>query len=134
MSQVTLCETIHNDDMGPVIGSFKDNPVRSWDNLECLVREKRDSDFRVGVLKDKPSITAEVLPGELICEDSIIRRETAASERPSLPIEEQLKSKGMSFTRMSIEKAKQLLDEGTHIIWRPNGSIPGAEHYALVIQ
>lgn len=33
-----IYESIHADDLGPVVGSFHDNPVRSWDPLDSRAR------------------------------------------------------------------------------------------------
>jgi hypothetical protein len=124
--------SVHNDELGSVIGQFNGEPVRSYDAAASDERDIHDAFLRAQCSSGF-SIPAEVLPGELICEDNIIRRETAAAEREVIGIEEMLTSSGSKVSRTSLEEAQQMSDDGACIVWRPEGSAAGAEQYALVV-
>jgi hypothetical protein len=123
--------SIHADDMGPVIGTFNGEPVRSYDATKSEARQARDARMTV-LLNLGAGIPAEVLPGEVIVKNTIVR-ETAAADREVIGIEEMLTSSGSTTHRVSIEEAKKLSAEGACIVWRPEGSAQGVEQYALVV-
>jgi hypothetical protein len=123
---------IHNDDLGPVVGSFMDTPIYSYDKTKTLLRDASDARIRIG-LSSGSSIPAEVLPGEVICEDNIIRRSTTAEaqgydEFHKIAIEVPKDSR-----RVTIEEARKLSAEGANILWRPEGTGSNVEQYALVV-
>lgn len=125
--------SIHAADMGPVIGTFNGEPVRSYNPIDTEVRDARMTRMRV-LISSGAGIPAEVLPGEIICKDNIIRRTTAAAEREVVGTEESLTSTGSTVKRVTLDEAKQLSDEGACIVWRPEGCAPGVEQYALVVE
>ena len=128
-------ESIHNDDLGPVIGTMRCGveglPIRSWSPQDSRNREndRLASDLRMRqILNETNENRAEVMPGEVICSDNIIRRETAAEKQfntSTTVAQEQGK-------RVTIEEAHKLSEEGACIIWRPDGII-GESEYALVM-
>jgi hypothetical protein len=128
-------ESIHNDDLGPVVGNLRCGvdglPVRSWSPQDGRNREndRLASDLKMRQLLNEPDKnTAEVMPGEVICPDNIVRRETAAEKQFNIaPSVEQAQG-----VRVTVEEAKGLSDQGACIIWRPNGII-GESEYALLM-
>src|SRR5271169_2989551 len=77
---------IHNDDLGPVIGTFRKVgidglPIRGWNPEDSLTRLSKmlalDLEMRRQLNMTEIN-SAEVLPGEEICNDSIVRRSTTA--------------------------------------------------------
>lgn len=66
----------HSKNMGEAIGSFCDVPIRAYDNFELEVDLALASQW--SVLIGGASVPAEILPGELLCSDNIIRRVTTA--------------------------------------------------------
>ena len=71
----------HSKNIGEQVGNFCDVPILTYDNFELEVDVAVDSMRTVECLKasgiDYPN-TAEVLPGQMICADNIVRRMTAA--------------------------------------------------------
>ena len=124
-------ETIHNDDLGQVESRFLDVPIYNWAPTDTMAREIYFS--RKRVYKSKGAgVLAEVLPGEIRCKDNVIRRETAATDRPIVGIEETLTSSGSTVRRISIEEATKLAKKGANIVWRPEGCVDGG-NYALEV-
>jgi hypothetical protein len=125
-------DSIHNDDLGPAVGAFHGIPIRSWSPNATRNRDNKrlavDLKTRQ-LLGESNENTAVLLPGEVICSDFIIRRETAEKRQDGIiiPIPEPKNSK-----RVSIKEALILAEEGACIIWRPDGII-GTSEYALVM-
>jgi hypothetical protein len=72
----------HSKNIGEAVGSFCELPIRSYDNFALELDVALDSQStilrnRAMGCSDIPN-TAEILPGEVLCADNIIRRETAA--------------------------------------------------------
>ena len=124
-------ETIHNDDLGQVESRFLDVPIYNWSPTDTQARDMYFAQQRVKHSKGA-GVLAEVLPGEIRCEDNVIRRETAAADRPIVGIEETLTSSGSTVRRISIEEATKLAKKGANIVWRPEGSVDGG-NYALEV-
>ena len=124
-------ETIHNDDLGQVESRFLDVPIYNWAPTDTMAREIYFSRKRVYNSKGA-GVLAEVLPGEIRCKDNVIRRETAATDRPIVGIEETLTSSGSTVRRISIEEATKLAKKGANIVWRPEGTVKDG-HYCLEV-
>ena len=124
-------ETIHNDDLGQVESRFLDVPIYNWSPTDTQARDLYFAQQRVKHSKGA-GVLAEVLPGEIRCEDNVIRRETAAADRPIVGIEETLTSSGSTVRRISIEEATKLAKKGANIVWRPEGCVDGG-NYALEV-
>ena len=124
-------ETIHNDDLGQVESRFLDVPIYNWSPTDTQARDMYFAQQRVKHSKGA-GVLAEVLPGEIRCEDNVIRRETAAADRPIVGIEETLTSSGSTVRRISIEEATKLAKKGANIVWRPEGCVDGG-NYALEV-
>jgi hypothetical protein len=125
-------DTIHNDDLGgQADSSFIRVPLYSWDPTDTQARDLVFTWDRIRNSKG-PGILAEVLPGEIRCEDNVIRRETAAADRSIVGIEEMLTSSGSTVRRVTITEAKKLVKKGACIVWRPEGTVEDG-HYALEV-
>ena len=124
-------ETIHNDDLGQVESRFLDVPIYNWSPTDTQARDLYFAQQRVKHSKGA-GVLAEVLPGEIRCKDNVIRRETAAADRPIVGIEETLTSSGSTVRRISIEEATELAKNGANIVWRPEGCVDGG-NYALEV-
>ena len=124
-----IYESIHNDDLGPVIGTFNGNPVRSWDPQDSRAR---DIVFARERIKHSigQGIPAEVLPGEVICTDGVVRRDTTAEFIGASYYAQNVEEQGR---RVSIEEARELSAGDANIIWRPDGNV-GQGAYALVVE
>ena len=104
-------ETIHNDDLGQVESRFLDVPIYNWSPTDTQARDLYFAQQRVKHSKGA-GVLAEVLPGEIRCKDNVIRRETAAADRPIIGIEEALTSSGSTVRRISIEEGRKLAKTG----------------------
>ncbi len=124
-------ETIHNDNLGEEISRCMDTPVRSWITFNTETFDKALRLERIASSKG-PGVLAEILPGEILCDDHVIRRETAAADRPIVGIEEALTSSGSTVRRISLEEAAKLAKQGKCIVWRPQGTVENG-HYALEV-
>lgn len=124
-------ETIHNDDLGQVESRFLDVPIYNWSPTDTQARDLYFAQQRVKHSKGA-GVLAEVLPGEIRCKDNVIRRETAAADRPIVGIEETLTSSGSTVRRVSIEEATELAKNGANIVWRPQGTVEDG-HYCLEV-
>lgn len=72
----------HSKNIGEQIGNFCDVPILTYDNFELELDIRSDTQRTVLQNKvmgcsDIPN-TAEILPGEVLCADNIVRRVTAA--------------------------------------------------------
>ena len=124
-------ETIHNDDLGQVESRFLDVPIYNWSPTDTQARDLYFAQQRVKYSKGA-GVLAEVLPGETRCEDNVIRRETAAADRPIIGIEEALTSSGSTVKHVSVLQAKRLQAQGATIVWRPEGCVENG-NYALLV-
>ena len=124
-------ETIHNDDLGQVESRFLDVPIYNWSPTDTQARDLYFAQQRVKHSKGA-GVLAEVLPGEIRRKDNVIRRETAAADRPIIGIEEALTSSGSTVRRISIEEATELAKNGANIVWRPEGCVENG-NYALLV-
>jgi hypothetical protein len=123
--------SVHVSDLGEVLYKIFDVPVYAWSPLDTMKREDYFTNERIKNSKGA-GVLAEVLPGEIRCEDNVIRRETAAADRPIVGIEETLTSSGSTVRRISIEEATKLAKKGANIVWRPEGCVDGG-NYALEV-
>jgi len=124
-----IYESIHSDDLGETVGSFHWEPVRSWNPSSS--RERDDRYARLCVLtKQGDGIPADVLPGQIVCVDNTIRRETTAE---AIGYDEFHNSAANATgRRVTIAEALVLSSKGAFINWRPDGNC-GPDAYALVV-
>src|SRR5208282_3558556 len=104
-------------------------PIRGWNPEDSLTRLSKmlalDLEMRRQLNMTEIN-SAEVLPGEEICNDSIVRRSTTAEAMGETAFQAaQLAQPGRKVT---IEEARILMSAGANVMWRPNG-----ENYALVL-
>lgn len=111
----TQCDVIHSDDLGPVVGMFHGVPVRSYNPIAVEDREILDTKIRVRT-NSKVESSIEILPGEVICKDNMVRRDTAAAAMFTKP------STHLQGRRVSINVARLLSLAGAYILWRPEGN------------
>lgn len=120
----------HSKNLGSEsVGEFCGSPI-----LELFLEEMEqdqivETDRTVKInQRMKPVSTVEVLPGELICDDNIVRRMTTAEANPYF----------YGYTtqpgtrKVSLAEARQLMDEGAMVTWRPNHIVNALEEFAIV--
>jgi len=110
---------MHADDVKTGSGAeFYGTPIREASNLAVDVREELDSQARVRMGLGLTSVPAELLPGEVIT-DNTIRRSTAAEVV------------GEEFYDKEIPEGRQVpikeASAGVLVTWRPNG-----ENFAII--
>ena len=97
------------------LGFFCGSPVFALDkrgmDVDALVDVKRIVDMQI----DAPN-TAEVLPGETICADNIIRRTTTAEHRGDA-FYAQLEENIVDGKLVSTEEARQASQQGAMVTW-----------------
>lgn len=123
---------LHNDDVSEAsIGEFYGTKIRSVDPdvaeeralLETLEIVEQNKAFGIS-----PSYL-EVLPGEAICEDAIVRRTTTAEAQGEVFYDYELPP---STHKASIEDAKKLSDEGHMVTWRPDRAVNKETEFAII--
>src|ERR1035437_4594511 len=67
----------HFDDIGEVVGEFHGTPIRTLASIDAEVRETQDAQFRARMSLGTASAPIELLPGEVVT-DNTIRRSTSA--------------------------------------------------------
>lgn len=113
-----IYESIHAEDMGPVVANFHDNPVRSWDPIDSRARalvfaQEAVNNSKGAAVVDTPYI--------------------APPERKPVTAEQDLERKGMKSHRVTIEEAVVLAEAGSFVMWRPVDGTQASE-YALVAE
>lgn len=96
-------------------GYFCGSPVFTLDkrgmDVDVLVDVKRTVDFELA-----PTFTAEVLPGESICDDNIIRRTTTAESRGDA-FYAQLEGNVENGKKVSLGVARLAASDGKMVTW-----------------
>lgn len=97
-------------------------PVLEWDTDKAEDRQFRH--IRT-ILEHSSgtSIPAEVLPGEIICGDGVIRR-LASLKEPE-------QAKGYQGHKVTIAEALKAQAEGAMVVWRPKGS---KDKFAIILE
>ena len=124
--------SVHSDRVqrDKVFGSFCGEPIVGLDDLSIEVDEARYLQSRVDSSSGQ-SIPAEVLPGEEICSDGIIRRSTTA-EAIGYDVYHNQEAIEANAERISIAAAREASRNGRLILWRPNRDVNPATEFALV--
>ena len=109
---------------------FCGSPILGIDSLAVKDAANRFIEEAVRLGKNNPSPnTAEVLPGEEICPDNVIRRSTTAEVMGDAYYNREFEEK--DATVVSIEVARLESGDGKMIMWRPDHKAWEGE-YALV--
>lgn len=109
---------------------FCGSPILGIDSLAVKDAANRFIEEAVRLGKNNPSPnTAEVLPGEEICPDNVIRRSTTAEVMGDAYYNREFEEK--DATVVSIEVARLESGDGKMIMWRPD-HMTGEGEYALV--
>jgi hypothetical protein len=125
---------VHNDRVEKVIGYFCGSPIYALSTQEAdfdAARYRRNIVLMNKELSDTQSevSTAEVLPGELVCPDGIVRRGTTAEA-----IGDEYYNQAVSeenTQRISIVEAQVHSDAGAVVTWRPDRKC-GQGEFALL--
>lgn len=115
---------------GNVLGSFCGQPIITLDEFGAEADDAADLNFRL-MTSSGTSVPAEVLPGELRCDDGIIRRVTTAEAIGDTYYNQEYTEE--NTRRVSIAEAKQLSKDGLLVLYRPNKRV-GEGEYALVTE
>ena len=113
-----------------VKGSFCGQPIVGLDELGMEVDQQREAQ-RLVDSSSGTSVPAEVLPGELRCDDGIIRRVTTAEAIGDTYYNQEYTEE--NTRRISIAEAQQLSKDGLLVFYRPNKRV-GEGEYALVTE
>ena len=109
---------------------FCGSPILGIDSLAVKDAANRFIEEAVRLGKNNPSPnTAEVLPGEEICPDNVIRRGTTAEAMGDAYYNREFEEKDMK--KVSIGVAQLASDSGELVCWRPDGVV-GENQYALI--
>ncbi len=120
----------HNSHIGKAIGNFCGTPIVNIDEWGIEVDILRDVINRLA-FSSGTSVPAEVLPGESICSDNIIRRTTTveAIGYDSYHLNQELTE--ANTERVPIYAARSFSKAGLLITWRPNRDTNTQTEYAL---
>ena len=111
------------------VGAFCDVPIVTLDKLGMDADVLLDLHMRLR-FSSGTSIPAEVMPGESICEDHIIRRTTTAEAiGEDYYLSQELTE--ANTQRVPIDAARSLSKAGLLISWRPNRDTNPQTEYAL---
>lgn len=112
------------------VGYFCGSPVVTLNKFGMEVDELRELTNRLAA-SSHTSIPAEVLPGEEICSDGIIRRITTAEVQgyDTYHNQEQIEA---GQRRVSMAEAQQASKDGAMVHYRPNRFVGEVGEYALV--
>jgi hypothetical protein len=117
-------------DKNPV-GHFCSSPIREIYTREVELDQIVEVHRTIEINRDLgPGLPVEVLPGELICDDHIVRRDTT-SEAIGAEFYEYEFPQGAR--KVSIKEARQLANEGAMVTFRPNRQV-GQEEFAIVYE
>lgn len=113
-----------------VVGNFCGTPIVTLDSLGIEADELRDLNLRL-MLSSGVSVPPEILPGEEICSDGIIRRSTTA-EAIGYDNYHNQEAIEADAERVSIATAREALRNGRLVHFRPNRDVNPATEYALI--
>lgn len=123
--------TLHSGDISDaIIGVFCGTPVRTVDfNLsEDLALELAQDIIIANKAAGESPSYLEVLPGEEVCADGIIRRTTSAEARGEVFYNYELPP---DVFKVSVSEAQKLSDRKT-ITWRPNRVVNQEQEFAII--
>ena len=116
---------VNESAIGTQVGSFYGSPIYSYipeaSEAQATAEARRQAALS-RVLGD--GVSPELLPGEVVCTDGIIRRTTTAEHQG--PTYDDFKAPEDAI-KLSLEDAKKRTEEGAFIHWRPRN-----EEYALL--
>jgi hypothetical protein len=113
--------------LGDIVGVFCGSPIRTLDKRAVDAMEARDIQRTVLQKLDGPN-TAELLPGQEICSDNIIRRSTTAEARGE-EFYSFVDPQGMQ--RVSLGVAKLKSGDGAVVWYRPDGVVGEGEYFLI---
>lgn len=113
-----------------VLGNFCGVPIITLDEVGMDVDVVRDQNRRLSVSSGE-SIPPEVLPGEEICSDGIIRRTTTAEAMGYDTYHNQAATE-VGTRRGGIEEGRLAAMEGKLVMWRPNRDTNPDMAYVLI--
>lgn len=122
----------HNDSVSEVVGAFCGTPIYALavSSMDMATeRETRNAVLASKEFGESPNV-AEVLPGEEICADGIIRRTTTA-EAVGDDYYKQEKAEE-NTQKISIAEAQVHSEAGALVTWRPNRVVNKLNEYALL--
>ena len=111
-------------------GYFCGSPIRQMYTREMELDQIVDTDRTIEINRNTPpALAVEILPGELICDDRIVRRSTTSE---ALGTEFYNYEVPTAARKVPLEIARKLMDEGAMITWRPNRVVSATEEFAIV--
>lgn len=124
--------TAHDDRVqrGNLVASFCGSPIITLDELGIEVDEERELTRRLDA-SSHTSLPAEILPGEGLCDDGIVRRTTTLEAQGDAYYNRVAIEAGNK--RVNITDARQASRDGQMVYYRPD-RVVGEGEYALVVQ
>ena len=111
-----------------IVGTFCGSPIITLDSRAVDIDDIVEAARIIEENKGGSTYTAEVMPGELVCTDSIVRRGTSAEALGYDELHAYGQPKGT--TKVSIPVAREY--QGNALVdWRPD-HVVGTEEFALV--
>lgn len=111
-----------------ILGTFCGSPIVTMDSRAVDIDNIVEAARIIEENKGGSTYTAEVMPGELVCTDSIVRRGTSAEALGYDELHAYDQPKGT--TKVSIPVAREY--QGNALVdWRPD-HVVGTEEFALV--
>jgi hypothetical protein len=119
----------HSSRVGSAVGSFCGSPIVELDEIGMEVDVENELQ---SVIKNSTgtSIAAEVLPGEEICTDNIIRRTTTAEAQGDAYYKQEKAEENTQ--KISIAEAQVHYEAGALLTWRPDRVTNKLSEYALL--
>lgn len=115
------------------VGSFCGSPIREMYTHEMELDQVVEVARQIEInRKLNPPSTVEVLPGELICDDNIVRRSSTAEAVGEAFYSNYVVPEGAR--KVTMAEAKELAKEGALIEWRPNRVVNRVEEFAVVYE
>ena len=114
--------------LGEVVGIFCGSPIRTLNQRAVDLDQTLELEHIVDL--DMAPTPTPLLPGEVVCSDGVIRRETSA---------EVVGSEFYAFTtpkgaqKVSIAEATLASLAGESVLWRPDGNV-GQKEFALRLE
>lgn len=120
----------HYKNLGQRVGTFCGSPIIELYQHEVELDQYVETNRLVEIGRENPPSVIEILPGEVISNDGIVRRSTAAEVVGDEFYEYQLPSDARKVT---LAEARRLSDsEGSLVTWRPNRVCNAATEFATV--
>lgn len=120
----------HGKNLGDkIVGEFCGSPIRELYRHEVEIDQTVETARTIEInRRSNPPFTAELLPGEVICEDNVIRRGTTAEALGEVFYDYELPEGAVKVT---IEKGRELAAAGQEITFRPN-RVVGQGEFAIL--